>query len=79
MTLRDSGGHLHGLLELASAENPDAPVVTFVGDRTYTGNELLDSVLRVAGGLRAAGVQVGDRVAMMVGNRVEFLTTGVPP
>ncbi|MFE5704308.1 AMP-binding protein [Rhodococcus koreensis] len=75
MTLRDSGRHLHGLLELAAAENPDAPVVTFVGDRTYTGNELLDSVLRVAGGLRAAGVQVGDRVAMMVGNRVEFLTT----
>ncbi|MGW4339322.1 AMP-binding protein [Rhodococcus koreensis] len=73
MSLRDSGRHLHGLLEAAAADNPDMPVVTFIGDRTYTTSGLLNSVRRVAGGLQDAGVQVGDRIAMMVGNRVEFL------
>jgi crotonobetaine/carnitine-CoA ligase len=75
MKLRDSGRNLHAALHTAAREDPSAPLVTFLGDRTYTRGELLESSLRAAAGLRAAGVGHGDRVALMMSNRVEFLTT----
>ncbi|SNT47498.1 AMP-binding protein [Rhodococcoides kyotonense] len=73
--MRASSRHLPGLLEAAAAEAPDIPLVTFIGDRTYTRSELLANVMQVAGGLHDAGLQPGDRVAIMVGNRIEFLST----
>lgn len=47
----------------------------FVDGQTLTRWQLLDDSRRVAGGLRAAGIGPGDRVAIMSGNRPEFLTT----
>ncbi len=49
--------------------------MAFVDGAAYTCGQLLDEVRRVAGGLAAAGVAPGDRVAILVGNRIEFLTT----
>lgn len=75
MTVRDSDRHLHSALEAAAHEDPDAPAVTFVGDATYSRAELLEATMRLAAGFRAEGVQPGDRVALFLSNRVEFLTS----
>lgn len=66
---------VHGLLERAAQDAPDRLAVTFVDGPSLTRAELLEAVLRVAGGLRDAGIRSGDRVALLVGNRLEFLTT----
>lgn len=75
MKLRDSGRNLHGLLRAAAESLPDATAVTFLGGRAYSRAELYQMSLRVAAGLRAHGVRPGDRVAIFLGNRVEFLAT----
>ncbi|MBV9410650.1 MAG: AMP-binding protein, partial [Acidimicrobiia bacterium] len=43
------------------------------GDETYTYAETLDRVLRAAAGLRAAGVNEGDRVLVTARNTAEYL------
>jgi long-chain acyl-CoA synthetase len=57
---------------LGSAAPPDAPVLAHAGG-TITAGELADQVARVAGGLRAAGVVAGDRVAIMDVNTPVFV------
>lgn len=66
---------VHGVLEAAATTAPDARAVFFVDGPAFTNAELLDESRRVAAGLRAAGVSAGDRVALLVGNRPEFLST----
>jgi crotonobetaine/carnitine-CoA ligase len=73
MTLRGSGRVLHDVLRAAAEEDRDAPLVTFLEDRTYTRGELYDRALHVAGAIRHAGVEPGERVAIIIGNRIEFL------
>lgn len=51
---------------------PDRPLITFRGE-TSTWREFDDRVGRLAGGLEAAGVSSGDRVACLMHNRPEFL------
>jgi fatty-acyl-CoA synthase len=46
--------------------------VGFEGE-TRTFRELRDRALKVAGGLQAQGVKPGDRVAVMLGNRLEWV------
>ncbi|WP_193612946.1 AMP-binding protein [Nocardioides lijunqiniae] len=59
------------LLEQASARHGDRPA--FVdGDTVLTYAELAAEVVRAARGLRAVGVQPGDRVAVWAPNRTEF-------
>jgi len=62
-------------LEQAARDQPDAPCVRFLDGPALTYAELVDAVRTVAGGLQAAGIGPGDRVALMLGNRLEFLTT----
>jgi crotonobetaine/carnitine-CoA ligase len=62
-------------LERAARETPGGPCVRFAGGPALTYAELLAEVRAVAGGLRAAGLGPGDRVALLLGNRREFLTT----
>jgi acyl-CoA synthetase (AMP-forming)/AMP-acid ligase II len=51
---------------------PDAEAVVEVGGQRLTYSELWDRSARVAGGLRAAGIERGDRVAIRLGNGVNW-------
>ncbi|HSV82666.1 MAG TPA: AMP-binding protein, partial [Ramlibacter sp.] len=65
---------LHALLEDAVARNPDGDALV-CGNERLTYRELFAQSARLATGLRARGVQAGDRVALLLGNRNEFVTT----
>ena len=59
-----------------AADAPDAgPFEHFVDERwqTVTNREVVERVNRIAAGLVAAGVEPGDRVALMAGTRLEWV------
>ena len=60
------------LLERNAALYPGRTAVAVVDGPSLTFAELRDRVRRVAGGLQAAGVGHGDRVALMAGNGTVF-------
>jgi len=62
-----------GLREVAD-RNPDATAIQFRGERT-TYAELLAESRALARGLADLGVGAGDRVAVWLGNRPEWVTT----
>jgi long-chain acyl-CoA synthetase len=62
----------HALLEAAVARNPDGEALV-CGDQRLTYAQLDLEVGRVAAGLAARGIGKGDRVAMLLGNRIEFV------
>lgn len=64
---------LYTLLDRRTRENPDRTCVVFTDGRAHTRAEVRASADRVAGALEARGVSRGDRVVLMVDNRVEFL------
>ncbi len=63
------------LLAEAAREHPDKLALVESGGRSLTWAELDDQVGRVATGLAAAGVVAGYRVVVVMGNRLEFVTT----
>jgi O-succinylbenzoic acid--CoA ligase len=65
---------LDALLANAVSRAPDSDAVV-AGDRRLSYAELDDEAGRVAAGLAAVGVGPGDRIALMLGNRAEFVTT----
>jgi long-chain acyl-CoA synthetase len=60
--------------EQAVAARPDAEALV-AGDMRLTYSALNARAARAAEGLAQRGVTAGDRVAMLLGNRVEFVTT----
>ena len=54
-------------LERSADVYPDKPAVVY-GDTTYSYSEFRQRVNRLAGALKAAGVEKGDRVAFLVPN-----------
>lgn len=56
------------------AEHPDSVWLKF-RDETYTWQEVLSNIQRAANGLLALGVRPGERVAILMGNRPEFIWT----
>lgn len=54
-------------------EAPDRPALRFQGQQTSWADHR-DAVLRTARDLRSRGVRTGDRVALLLTNRPEFLT-----
>ena len=56
----------------ACRSRPDHPAVVF-GDQTRTHAELHDRAARVASVLAGDGVERGDRVALLLHNRIEFV------
>ena len=62
----------HAMLERSVQARPDADAVVFDG-RRWTYREFDDQVGRLAAGLEAAGIGAGDRVALLMSNRPEFL------
>lgn len=63
------------LVAAAAAEQPDRLAIVESGGRALTWSELEDEVARLATGLGAAGVVGGQRVMLVLGNRLEFVTT----
>ncbi|GAA3649188.1 ATP-dependent acyl-CoA ligase [Nocardioides ginsengisoli] len=63
----------HLVLERLVAEQPDHVLVEFTDDRAYTARELHERAQDVAAGLQRAGLEPGDRVALVIGNRVDIL------
>jgi long-chain acyl-CoA synthetase len=65
---------LFGLLEAAALRDPDA-LALVDGAARLTYRELAGQVERLAAGMAARGVAPWDRVALLLGNRPEFLIT----
>jgi long-chain acyl-CoA synthetase len=63
---------LVSVLEESALRRPDK-VAAIEGDRTATYAQLWDAALRRAGALREAGVQAGDRVALLGLNTIDFV------
>ncbi|HYJ26664.1 MAG TPA: class I adenylate-forming enzyme family protein [Nocardioides sp.] len=59
----------------AAADVPDRQALVESGGRTLTWSRLEDEVARIATGLGAHGIRAGQRVMIVVGNRIEFVTT----
>lgn len=62
-----------GSLKRAAELRGDKPAIRFTDGATYSAHDLLQQSGQLAARLTSLGVQVGDRVAIMCGNRVEFL------
>src|SRR3954470_24189779 len=69
------GTDVSDLLADAAAEDPDRLAIVESGGRRVTWGDLEDEVGRIATGLGAAGVVAGHRVMIVLGNRIEFVTT----
>jgi len=65
---------LAALLEYRATEHPDQNFLK-MSDVRVTWGDFYGDVLRVANGLRSAGLKPGDRVAVMLPNSPEFLYT----
>ena len=65
---------VHAMLLEAVQRNPQGDALV-CGARRLTYAELLEESGRVAGGLVARGIRSGDRVALLLGNRIEFVVT----
>jgi len=63
-------------LDRNADRTPDAAAVIF-GDTRLTHRQLLDRVTALAAAFRAAGVGPGDIVALLMGNRPEFLESAL--
>lgn len=63
---------LYQMLEDALRRNPDG-VALVCGEERLSYRQLLEQSSRVAAGMAAHGVKAGDRVALLLGNRIEFV------
>jgi acyl-CoA synthetase (AMP-forming)/AMP-acid ligase II len=63
---------LHALLANAVASRPQAEALV-CDDTRLTYAQLNQRVGQLAAGWRALGVHAGDRIALLLGNRVEFV------
>ncbi len=58
----------------AAADVPERQALVETGGRTLTWARLEDEVAHIATGLGAHGIRAGQRVMIVVGNRIEFVT-----
>ncbi len=63
---------LVAMLRATVDKSPDAEAIVDVGGERIHYRELWDRAARVAGGLRAAGIGRGDRVAIRLGNGLDW-------
>jgi long-chain acyl-CoA synthetase len=69
---RDRPASVHAMFAAAAAAHPGREALTGEeGTQTYRGLEARTA--RIAGGLAAAGIAPGDRVAVLMGNRFAFV------
>jgi acyl-CoA synthetase (AMP-forming)/AMP-acid ligase II len=60
------------MIEDAAAQNPDGEALV-CGDRRMTWREVAQQSAQIAAGFQKLGLQGGDRVALLLGNRIEFV------
>jgi len=60
------------MMHEAAASHPQAEALVD-GDQRWTWPQLADTAMRIAQGLQRLGVNPGDRVALLMGNRAEFV------
>lgn len=60
------------MVEAAGQRNPDGEAIVF-GDERLTWRETVRRSSAIAAGLKDLGLQPGDRLAVLVGNRTEFV------
>lgn len=70
-----AGPDVAALVRSAAQELPERLAVVEAGGRGLTWSGLDDEVGRVASGLGTLGVLAGHRVLLVLGNRIEFVTT----
>ncbi len=73
MSLRDSGRLVHEELRRAAEARGDFPWLRFSAGGVHTLGEVRQRASQLAGGLLELGVNKGDRVALLIDNRVEFI------
>ena len=64
---------LYALLEHAGHIHPDGTALV-CGDVRLSYHQLIESTARLAGGFARLGIKKGDRIALLLANRVEFVT-----
>src|SRR5665213_3337729 len=60
------------MISEAASKNPDGEAMV-CGDRRLTWREVVQQSARVAAGLHRLGLRPGDRIALLLGNRIEFV------
>lgn len=65
--------NVFGILDRTASGRDGTRAAFGFGDETRSFVQMRDDALAVAGGLAEAGVQPGDRVAVMMGNRLEWV------
>jgi acyl-CoA synthetase (AMP-forming)/AMP-acid ligase II len=65
-------GSIWAMISEAASRNPEGEALV-CGDRRMTWREVEQQSARIAAGLRKMGVQSGDRIALLLGNRIEFV------
>jgi long-chain acyl-CoA synthetase len=67
-------GHIWAMIADAAARNPDAEAL-ICGERRMNWREVTQQSARIAAGFARLGLAPGDRVAELLGNRIEFALT----
>ncbi len=63
---------LWAMIAAAASRNPDGEALV-CGERRMNWREVARQSAQIAAGLRKMGVQRGDRIALLLGNRIEFV------
>ena len=63
---------LWAMISAAAARNPDGEALV-CGERRMSWREVAEQSAQIAAGLRKIGVRSGDRIALLLGNRIEFV------
>ena len=67
-------GNIWTMVADAATRNPDGEAL-ICGERRINWREAVQRSARIAAGFHGLGLQRGDRVAVLLGNRIEFVLT----
>ena len=65
---------LWAMISAAASRNPEGEALV-CGDRRMSWREVTQQSAQIAAGLQKLGVRSGDRIALLLGNRIEFVLT----